>query len=146
MTRVSRSSSEPSSRHFLRVSMACFLLACIGRNQVMALFQLPMGLPVTSFSLHDWKGMLAWKAVTSFSSFSGSFVCRKSSKQMCLTITSAWLIPSNALQSVVFPAPGRPHVTARQTLAFTSPPSAAEVIYTATWLSAEEAVQDAALP
>ena len=65
---------------------------------------------------------------------------------MCFTITSAWLTPSNALQSVVFPAPGRPHVTARQSLAFTSPPSAVKDIYMPRLLSAEEGVQIAALP
>ena len=84
--------------------------------------------------------------MTLFPSFPEIFACRKSSKQMCFTLTSAWLTPSNALQSDVFPAPGRPHVTARQSLAFTSLPSAAEDIYMPRLLSAEEGMQDAALP
>ena len=117
--------------------MACFLLACTGQTQVVALTKLLYGLPVKPFSMYDSTGVLAWKAVTSLPSFSESFACRKSSKHMCLTVTLVWLTPSNALQSDVFPAPGRPHVTARQSLAFKLPQSAAEVIYMARWISAE---------
>lgn len=43
-----------------------------------------------------------------------------SSKQMCLTDVSALLDACMALQSDVLPAPGRPHVKAKQTLALSA--------------------------
>ena len=48
--------------------------------------------------------------------------CRISSKQTCLIRILGVGSANRALQRHVFPAPGKPHVRARQTLALCDPP------------------------